>query len=97
MNERAGVWANIGESTYYSKFESIPGLMIDLGGIICDSLVYCENSGEYLFEDDCSLVYSTYHECHLDLNYGNVVYSEKLGDYFLDMDTLLEYLDITYY
>ena len=97
MNETAGVWANIGKSTYYSKFESIPGLMLDLGEIICDGQIYCENSGEYLWEDDDNLVYSTYHECHLDLNYGNVVYSEKLGDYFWDIDTLLEYLEVTYY
>ena len=71
--------------------------MIDLGEIICDGLIYCDNSEEYLWEDDDNLVYSTYHECHLDLNYGNVVYSEKLGDYFWDIDSLLEYLDITYY
>ena len=97
MNESLGVWANIGNSTPYSKFESIPGLMLDLGKIICDGMVYCDNSEEYLWEYDDNLVYSTYHECHLDLNYGNVVYSEKLGDYFWDIDTLLEYLEVTYY
>ena len=97
MNERAGVWANIGNSTSYSKFESIPGLMIDLGKIICDGLVYCANSEEYLWEDDDNLVYSEHEGCHLDLSYGNVVYSEMLGDYFCDIDSLLEYLDITYY
>ena len=97
INEMAGVWANIGKSTSYSKFESIPGLMIDQGEIICDGLIYCENSGEFLWDDDDNLVYSTYHECHLDLNYGNVVYSEKLGDYFWDIDTLLEYLEVTFY
>ena len=97
MNEMAGVWANIGEYTNYSKFESIPDLMIDLGEIVCDSLVYCDNSEEYLWEDDENLVYSEHSECHLDLSYGDVIYSEKLGQYFWDLDSLLDYLDITYY
>ena len=97
MNESEGVWANIGNSTNYSKFESIPDLMIDLGKIICDDLIYCSNSKKYLWEDDDNLVYSEREGCHLDLSYDNVVYSELLGDYFWDIDSLLEYLDITYY
>lgn len=97
MNERGGVWANIGNSTNYRKFESIPDLMKDLGEIICYGLIYCDNSEEYLWEDDGNLVYSEHEGCHLDVSYGNVVYSEKLGDYFSDIDALLEYLDITYY
>ena len=97
MNETAGIWANIGDNTSYSKFESTPGLMEDLGEITCDNLVYCENSEEYLWDYDDNLVYSEHEGCHLDLGYGNVVYSEKLGDYFLDIDSLLDFLDITYY
>ena len=97
MNETAGVWANIGKSTYYSKFESIQGLMLDLGEIICDGQIYCENSGEYLWEDDDNLVYSEYDECFLDLSYGDVVYSEKLDQYFSDTRSLLEYLGVTVY
>ena len=97
MNETAGIWANIGESTHYKKFESTPGLMEDLGDITCDGLIYCENSEGYLFDDSGDLVYSEYGECYLDLSYGNVVYSEKLDEYFWDMDSMLEFLDITYY
>ena len=97
MNETAGVWANIGKSTYYSKFESIQGLMLDLGEIICDGQIYCENSGEYLWEDDDNLVYSEYDECFLDLSYGDIVYSEKLDQYFSDTRSLLEYLGVTVY
>lgn len=95
MNETAGIWANIGDSTCYSKFESIPGLMGDLGAIICDGLLYCDNSEEYLWEDNSNLVYSEHGGCFLDLSYGNVVYSEKLDQYFWDLDSLLDYLDIT--
>ena len=95
MNEKAGVWANIGKSTYYSKFESIQGLMLDLGEIICDGQIYCESSGRYLWEDDDNLVYSEYDECFLDLSYGNFVYSEKLDRFFLDTRSLLEYLGVT--
>ena len=97
MNETAGVWANIGYATCYGKFESIPGLMIDLGEIVCDSLVYCDNSEKYLWEDDDNLVYSEYNECHLDLSYGYVVYSEILDQYFWDTDSMLEYLEVTFY
>ena len=97
MNEMEGVWANIGDSTDYRKFESIQGLMEDLGEIVCDSLVYCENSEKYLWEEDDNLVYSEYNNCHLDLSYGNVVYSEKLDQFFWDTDSLLEYLDVTFY
>ena len=97
MNETAGVWANIGKSTCYRKFESIPGLMLDLGEIICAGQIYCDNSEEYLWEDDDNLVYSKYDECFLDLSYGNVVYSEKLDQYFWDKYSLLKYLNITYY
>ena len=97
MNETAGVWANIGKSTYYSKFESIQGLMLDLGEIICDGQIYCENSGEYLWEDDDNLVYSEYDECFLDLSYGDIVYSERLDQYFSDTRSLLEYLGVTIY
>lgn len=97
MNETAGIWANIGYSTNYRKFESTPGLMEDLGEITCDSLMYCDNSGGYLWEESEDLVYSEYDECYLDLSYGNVVYSEKLGKYFMDMDSLLNFLDIVYY
>lgn len=97
MNETAGIWANLGNSTSYCKFESTPGLMEDLGEITCDSLIYCENSEDYLWDDSDNLVYSNYGECYLDLTYSNVVYSEKLDDYFWDIDSLLEFLDITYY
>jgi len=71
--------------------------MLDLGEIICDGLIYCDNSEEYLWEDDSDLVYSEYDECYLDLSYGNFVYSEKLGQFFLDTRSLLEYLGVTVY
>ena len=96
-NETAGIWANIGHSTYYRKFESTPGLMEDLGEIYCDSLVYCENSEGYLWEDSEDLAYCEYDECYLDLSYGDYIYSNELGSYFLNTDSLLEFLDISYY
>ena len=97
LNESAGIWANIGDTTSYSKFESTPGLMKDFGEITCDTLVYCENSEEYLWNDSEYLAYSKYEDCFLDLSYGNVVYSEKLDDYFWDTNSLLNYLKVTYY
>ena len=97
MNETAGIWANMANSTNYCKFESTPGLMEDLGEITCDGLIYCENSEDYLWDDSDYLVYSEHDECYLDLSYGSVVYSEKLDKYFWDKDSLLEFLNITYY
>ena len=97
MNETAGIWANIGHSTYYKKFESTPGLMEDLGKITCDNPRYCANSKVYLWDDSDDLVYSEYDDCYLDLSYGDVVYSKKLDKYFMDMDSLLNFLDIGYY
>ena len=97
VNESFCIWANIGDTTSYSKFESTPGLMEAFGEIVCDRLIYCENSEDYLWDDSDYLVYSEYEECFLDLSYGNVIYSEKLDEYFSNTDILLDYLDISYY
>ena len=97
LNESSGIWANIGDTTDYSKFESTPGLMEGFGEIICDNLIYCENSENYLWDYSEDLVYSEYEDCYFDLSYGNVIYSEKLDEYFSDTDSLLEYLSISYY
>ena len=97
MNETAGIWANIGDSTNYKKFESTPGLMEELGALTCDNLVYCENSEGYLWDDSDDLAYSEYDDCYLDLSYGSYIYSNELDKYFLDTDSLLAFLDISYY
>ena len=97
VNESLGIWANIGDTTYYSKFESTSGLMEAFGEISCNNLIYCENSEGYLWDDSYDLVYSEYEECFFDLNHGNIIYSEKLDEYFSDTDSLLDYLNISYF
>ena len=97
VNESLGIWANIGDTTYYSKFESTSGLMEAFGEISCNNLIYCENSEGYLWDDSYDLVYSEYEEYFFDLNHGNVIYSEKLDKYFSDTDSLLDYLNISYF
>ena len=97
VNESFSIWANIGDTTSYSKFESTPGLMEAFGEIDCNGLIYCENSEDYLWDDSDCLVYSEYEECFFDLSHGNVIYSEKLDEYFSNTDILLDYLNISYY
>ena len=97
VNEDLGIWANIGDTTSYSKFESTPGLMEAFGEIVCDNLIYCENSERYLWDYSEDLVYSEYEGCFFDLSHGNVIYSEKLDEYFSNTQILLYYLNITYF
>ena len=97
-NERDGVWANIGDSTDYKKFQTEEDFMEDLGEYsVNDSMVYCPESDTYLYEDSQDLVYSEYHDIYIDISETDCIYSAKLGDYFLTKEAILEYLNVTYY
>ena len=93
-NESDKVWANIGDSTDYKKFQTAEDFMEDLGEyFVNDTMVYCPESDTYLDEDSEYLVYSEYHDFYIDTSQTDCIYSVKLGDYFLSIDDLMEYLD----
>ena len=97
-NESYGVWANIGDSTDYKKFQTCEDFMEDLGEYFGnDNMVYCPESDTYLEEDSEYLVYSEYHDLWIDTSQTDCIYAEKLGDFFLTTEAILEYLDVTYY
>ena len=94
-NECYKVWANIGQSTFYKKFQTAEGFMEDLGEYFAnDNTVYCPESDTYLDEDSEYLVYSEYHDIWIDISKTDCIYSAKLGDYFLTNDDLMYYLDV---
>ena len=96
-NESCRVWANIGDSTDYRKFQTAKDFMEDLGEyLVDDTMVYCPESDTYLDEDSENLVYSEYHDFYIDTSQTECIYSAKLRDYFLTTDDLLEYLDTRY-
>ena len=96
-NESNKVWANIGDSTDYKKFQTAEYFMEDLGEyFVDDTRVYCSESDTYLDEDSEYLVYSEYHDLCIDTSETNCIYSAKLRDYFLTIDDLMEYLDTSY-
>ena len=96
-NESCRVWANIGDSTDYRKFQTAEDFMEDLGEyFVDDTMVYCPESDTYLDEDSEYLVYSEYHDFCIDTSQTECIYSAKLRDYFLTTDDLLEYLDTRY-
>ena len=97
-NESYGVWANIGDSTDYKKFQTCEDFMEDLGEYFGnDNMVYCPESDTYLEEDSEYLVYSEYHDLWIDTSETDCIYAKKLGDFFLTEEAILEYLDVTYY
>ena len=97
-NESDGVWANIGDSTDYKKFQTAEDFMEDLGEyFVNDTMVYCPESDTYLEEDSEYLVYSEYHDLWIDTSQTNYIYAEKLGDFFLTEEAILKYLNVTYY
>ena len=97
-NESDRVWANIGDSTYYKKFQTAEDFMEDLGEyFVNDNMVYCPESDTYLEEDSEYLVYSEYHDLWIDTSETDCIYVKKLGDFFLTTEAILEYLDVTYY
>ena len=96
-NECDGVWANIGDSTCYKKFQTCEDFLEDLGEyFVNDNMVYCPKSDTYLDEDSDYLVYSEYHDIWIDTYETDCIYSAKLGDYFLTIDDLMDYLDASY-
>lgn len=96
-NESDMVWANIGDSTDYKKFQTAEDFMEDLGEyFVNDTMVYCPESDTYLDEDSEYLVYSEYHDLWIDTSQTDCIYSAKLRDYFLTIDDLMEYLDTSY-
>ena len=96
-NECNGVWANIGDSTNYKKFQTAEDFMEDLGEYFVDeNLIYCPESDTYLDEDSEYLVYSEYHDIWIDISETDCIYSAKLDDYFLTTNDLMEYLDASY-
>ena len=96
-NECDGVWANIGQSTLYKKFQTAEDFMEDLGKYFTsDYLNYCPKSDTYLHDDSEYLVYSEYHGICIDTSITECIYSEKLEDYFLTIDDLMDYLDASY-
>ena len=96
-NESDMVWANIGDSTDYKKFQTAEDFMEDLGEyFVNDTMVYCPESDTYLDEASEYLVYSEYHDLWIDTSQTDCIYSAKLRDYFLTIDDLMEYLDTSY-
>ena len=97
-NESYKVWANIGDSTNYKKSQTAEDFMEDLGEyFVNDDMVYCPESDTYLEEDSEYLVYSEYHDLWIDTSRTDCIYAEKLGDFFLTAEDILEYIDVTYY
>ena len=97
-NESFGVWANIGYSTDYKKFQTEEDFMEDLGEyFVNENLIYCPESDTYLDEDSEYLVYSEYHDIWIDTSQTDCIYAEKLGDFFLTEEDILEHLNVTYY
>ena len=97
-NESDRVWANIGDSTNYKKFQTAEDFMEDLGEYFAnDNMVYCPESDTYLEEDSENLVYSEYHDLWIDTSETDCIYAEKLGDFFLTEEDILKYLNVTYY
>ena len=96
-NEGDGVWANIGDSTNYKKFQTAEDFLEDLGEyFVSEDLIHCPESDTYLEEDSEYLVYSEYHDLWIDTSETDCIYSHKLGDYFLTVEDLLDYLDASY-
>ena len=94
-NESYAVWANIGDSTNYKKFQTAEDFIEDLGEYFVDeNLIYCPESDTYLHEDSEYLVYSEYHNIWIDTSETACIYSAKLGDYFLTNVDLMDYLDV---
>ena len=99
-NEHDGVWANIGDSTDYRKFQTEEDFMEDLGEYSVndiDNMIYCPESDTYLDDDSEYLVYSEYHGIWIDTSETDCIYAEKLDDFFLTKEDILEYLNVTYY
>ena len=97
-NESYEVWANIGDSTGYKKFQTAEDFMEDLGEyFVNDNTVYCPESDTYLEEDSEYLVYSEYHDIWIDTSQTDCIYAEKLSDFFLTGEDILDYLNVTYY
>ena len=97
-NESYRVWANIGDSTHYKKFQTAEDFMEDLGEyFVNDNMIYCPESDTYLEEDSEYLIYSEYHDIWIDTSETDCIYVKKLGDFFLTTEAILEYLDVTYY
>ena len=97
-NESYGVWANIGGSTNYKKFQTAEDFLEDLGEyFVNEGLIYCPESDTYLEEDSEYLVYSEYRDLWIDTSQTDCIYAEKLGDFFLTEEDILEYLNVTYY
>ena len=96
-NECNGVWANIGDSTNYKKFQTAEDFMEDLGEYFVDeNLIYCPESDTYLDEDSEYARFSEYHDIWIDISETDCIYSAKLDDYFLTTNDLMEYLDASY-
>ena len=96
-NESYEVWANIGDSTNYKKFQTAEDFLEDLGEyFVSEGLIYCPESGTYLDEDSEYLIYSEYHDLWIDTNQTECIYSAKLGDYFLTTDDLMNYLEASW-
>ena len=97
-NESDKVWANIGDSTDYKKFQTAEDFMEDLGEYFVDyNWIHCPESDTYLEEDSEYLVYSEYHDIWIDTSQTDCIYAEKLGDFFLTEEDILKYLNVTYY
>ena len=97
-NECDGVWANIGDSTNYKKFQTAEDFIEDLGEyFVNEGLIYCPESDTYLEEDSEYLVYSEYHDIWIDTSQTDCIYAKKLGDFFLTEEDILKYLNVTYY
>ena len=97
-NESYEVWANIGDSTNYKKFQTAEDFLEDLGEyFVNDNMVYCPESDTYLDDDSEYLIYSEYHDLWIDTRETDYIYAEKLGDFFLTEEDILKYLNVTYY
>ena len=97
-NECYEVWANIGDSTDYKKFQTAEDFMEDLGEyFVNNNTVYCPESDTHLEEDSDYLVYSEYHDIWIDTSQTDCIYAEKLSDFFLTEEDILKYLNVTYY
>ena len=95
-NESDGVWANIGDSTNYKKFQTSENFLEGLGEYFAEGLIYCPESDTYLEEDSVYLAYSTYHDLWIDIFVTDCIYSCKLDDYFLTVEDMMDYLDARY-